>query len=63
MNIFTALYKSNFIEAVILANEEIYTYIKENLSLNDYEYTNSIGFGGDNSLKIDFLLCKCKFLH
>lgn len=52
---FTALYKSNFIEAVILANKELYTYIKENLSLNDYEYTNSIGFGGDNSLKMDLI--------
>lgn len=55
MNNITALYKNSFIEAVILANKELYTYINTNLSLNDYEYTNTIGFGGDNSLKIDLI--------
>ena len=55
MNNITALYKNSFIEAVILANKELYTYINTNLSLNDYEYTNTIGFGGDNSLNIDLI--------
>lgn len=55
MNNLTASYKNSFIEAVILANKELYTYINTNLSLNDYEYTNITGFGGDNSLKIDLI--------
>ena len=55
MNNFTASYKNNFIEAVILANKELHTYLNTNLSLNDYEYTNTFGFGGDNSLKIDLI--------
>lgn len=55
MNSLTASYKNSFIEAVILANKELHTYIKKNLSLNDYEYTNITGFGGDNSLKMDLI--------
>ncbi len=55
MNNLTASYKKSFIEAVILANKELYTHINTNLSLNDYEYTNITGFGGDNSLKIDLI--------
>lgn len=55
MNNLTASYKNNFIEAVILANKELYTYLNTNLSLNDYEYTNITGFGGDNSLQIDLI--------
>ena len=55
MNNLTASYKNNFIEAVILANKELHTYLNTNLSLNDYEYTNITGFGGDNSLKIDLI--------
>lgn len=55
MNNITASYKNSFIEAVILANKELYTYINTNLSLHDYEYTNTIGFGGDNSLKMDLI--------
>ncbi|WP_368030685.1 inositol monophosphatase family protein [Arcobacter sp. s6] len=51
----TAFDKKTFIEAVILANKELYTYINTNLSSKDYEYTNTIGFGGDNSLKMDLL--------
>lgn len=50
-----ALYKESFIKAVINANKELYTYINTNISLKDYEYTNSTGFGGDNSLKIDII--------
>lgn len=55
MNNLTASYKNNFIEAVILSNKELHTYLNTNLSLNDYEYTNTFGFGGDNSLKIDLI--------
>jgi myo-inositol-1(or 4)-monophosphatase len=51
----TAFDKKTFIEAVILANKELHTYINTNLSSKDYEYTNTIGFGGDNSLKMDLL--------
>jgi len=51
----TASYKKSFIEAVILSNKELHTYINTNLSSKDYEYTNTIGFGGDNSLKIDLI--------
>jgi myo-inositol-1(or 4)-monophosphatase len=51
----TAFDKKTFIEAVILANKELYTYINTNLSSKDYEYTNTTGFGGDNSLKMDLL--------
>ncbi|MBP7741958.1 MAG: inositol monophosphatase [Aliarcobacter sp.] len=51
----TALYKESFIKAVILANLEIYTYINKSISSKDYEYTNTTGFGGDNSLKIDII--------
>ncbi|MDK2042483.1 inositol monophosphatase family protein [Aliarcobacter butzleri] len=51
----TANYKKSFIKAVILANKEICTYIDEKITLNDYEYTNINGFGGDNSLKIDLI--------
>ena len=55
MNNITAFDKKTFIEAVILANKELHTYINTNLSSKDYEYTNTIGFGGDNSLKMDLL--------
>ena len=51
----TANYKKSFIKAVILVNKEICTYIDEKITLNDYEYTNINGFGGDNSLKIDLI--------
>ena len=51
----TALYKKSFIEAVITANKELHTYININLSSKDSEYTNTIGFGGDNSLKMDLI--------
>jgi myo-inositol-1(or 4)-monophosphatase len=55
INNITASYKKSFIEAVLFANKELYLYIKENLSSSDYEYTNTTGFGGDNSLKIDLI--------
>lgn len=49
----TAFEKDLFIKAVIAANKEIYDYIQNNLSFKDYQYSNTIGFGGDNSLNID----------
>lgn len=54
-NSITALYKEAFIKAVISANKELYEYINTNLTLKDYEYSNTRGFGGDNSLKIDLI--------
>ena len=44
-----------FIEAVKNANIELMTYINSNLSYSDITYTNTTGFGGDNSLKIDII--------
>lgn len=54
-NIITALYKENFIKAVILANKELHSYLNTKLSKDDYTYTNVIGYGGDNSLRIDVI--------
>ncbi len=49
----TASYKKEFIEAVKLANKELHTYINNHITIQDFEYSDTIGFGGDNSLKID----------
>lgn len=49
----TDLYKNNFIKAVLSSNKELYTYIHTNLNSNDLSYSNTIGYGGDNSLNID----------
>ena len=62
MNI-TASYKDSFIEAVINANKEIFTYINNQIELTDYQYTNIIGFGGDDSLKMDLYAEKVFFKH
>lgn len=51
----TASFKENFIEAVKIANKELYDYINNSLCLNDLQYSNKIGFGGDNSLNIDII--------
>jgi myo-inositol-1(or 4)-monophosphatase len=53
MNTITEVYKEDFINAVIEANKELYNYIQNKLSQNDISYSNSIGYGGDNSLNID----------
>ena len=53
MNNIIASFKKSFIEAVKLANKEIYTYLNTNLSFKDFQYTNTTGFGGDNSLNMD----------
>lgn len=55
MNNITASFKNSFIEAVILANKELYTYLNTNLTFKDYQYTNTIGFGGDNTLNMDLV--------
>lgn len=62
MNI-TASYKDSFIEAVINANKEIFTYINNKIELTDYQYTNIIGFGGDDSLKMDLYAEKVFFKY
>lgn len=49
----TEVYKHEFINAVINANKELYTYIHFNLKQEDLLYSNTIGYGGDNSLNID----------
>ena len=51
----TASYKEEFIEAVKLANKELHTYINNHITIQDFEYSDTIGFGGDNSLKIDLI--------
>lgn len=51
----TASYKKEFIEAVKLSNKELHTYINNHITINDFEYSDIIGFGGDNSLKIDLI--------
>lgn len=51
----TASYKEEFIEAVKLSNKELHTYINNHITTQDFEYSDTIGFGGDNSLKIDLI--------
>ena len=43
----------NIKKAIIKSNLEIAEYLKSSLKQEDYIYTKQIGFGGDNSLKID----------
>lgn len=45
----------NIKKAIINANLEIVNYLQNNLKQDDFTYTKQIGFGGDNSLKIDIL--------
>lgn len=49
----TENYKQAFINSVIEANKELYNYIHFNLKQEDLHYSDTIGFGGDNSLNID----------
>ena len=53
MKTLTAFDKNLFIKAVKLANKEIFDYINNQISFEDYQYSNTIGFGGDNSLNFD----------
>ena len=50
-----------FLDACIKANQEIYEYLNTSLSLDDYSYTQTIGAGGDKSLKID-IICENIFI-
>lgn len=59
----TDLYKENFIKAVLSSNKELYTYINTNLNSNDLSYSNTIGYGGDNSLNIDLYAEKLFIKH
>lgn len=51
----TGSFEDSFNESVINANKEIYKYIKNELTFKDYQYSNTVGFGGDNSLNIDLI--------
>lgn len=44
---------NSFTNAVIKANEEIYEYLNTHLTPFDLQFSDTIGFGGDNSLNID----------
>lgn len=44
---------NSFSNAVIKANKELYEYINTHMSSFDLEESNTIGYGGDNSLRID----------
>lgn len=46
---------SSFTNEVIEANKELYEYINTHMSLTDLNESNTIGFGGDNSLNIDLI--------
>ena len=59
----TDLYKNNFIKAVLSSNKELYTYIHTKLNSNDLSYSNTIGYGGDNSLNIDLYAEKLFIKH
>ncbi len=50
-----------FIQECIKANQKIYEYITTHISATDYNYSNTIGVGGDNSLNID-LICENIFI-
>ncbi len=52
-NQITDFYKENFIKAVIDVNKKLYFYIHNNLKKNDIQYSDTLGYGGDNSLNID----------
>ncbi len=42
-------------DKIIKANFEIIEYINKKLNQDDFSYSNTIGFGGDMSLKIDLI--------
>ena len=50
-----------FIQACLDANKEIYEYLNTHISSSDYNYSDTIGVGGDNSLNID-LICEDIFI-
>lgn len=46
---------NSFKNAVINANKELYEYINTHMSSADLKESNTIGYGGDNTLKIDLI--------
>jgi len=46
-------YSNSFLRDCKDANEELSYYIKNNLSINDFKNTGIIGYGGDETKKID----------
>ncbi len=46
---------NSFTNAVIEANKELYEYINTHMSSSDLEESSTIGYGGDNTLKIDLI--------
>lgn len=53
----------SFEKAVIEANKELYEYITTHMSSYDLEESNTIGYGGDNSLNIDLKAEKIFIKH
>src|SRR5574344_3000452 len=47
--------KKEIEKSIINANLEILDYFEKSLKKEDFSYSNQIGFGGDNSLKIDLI--------
>ena len=52
-----------FIQACIDANKEVYEYLNTHLTSLDFNYSNTIGYGGDNSLNIDLYCEEVFFKH
>ncbi len=52
-----------FTNSVVNANKELYGYINAHLSSLDFKYSNTTGYGGDNSLEIDLLAEKIFIKH
>lgn len=46
---------NSFSNAVIKANKELYEYVTTHISSSDYNESQTIGYGGDNSLNIDLI--------
>ncbi len=62
-NQITDFYKENFIKAVILANKKLFSHIHKKLKNKDLQYSNTTGYGGDNSLNIDLYAEKLFIKH
>jgi len=54
---------NSFTNAVIKANKELYSYLNTSLSSLDFEESNSVGYGGDNTLNIDIIAEKIFIKH
>lgn len=63
MNKLTETYKKDFISSVKLANKELYNFLNKEINKQDLQYSNTIGYGGDNSLNIDLLAEKIFIKH